>query len=172
MSVCPVPPVRTLIDKSLKRSSLKGTTWTRNSAQISTVLYLYLGHLGQKTKRVDGKVSSVVSKSHLMRGHQTVTESTQNIYFTLQRAQPTDMEKKDSTSTEYISPPFSPSVSCSESVSSDRSQMYRDLPTSLVNIFELPVTRTLSKALLIRNSQLFSVFKNLLFILAKVGPAL
>lgn len=49
---------------------------------------------------------------------------------------------------------------------------YTTVPTSLVSIFELPVTITLSKALLIRNSQLFTVFKNLLLILAKVGLAL
>lgn len=44
--------------------------------------------------------------------------------------------------------------------------------TSLVNIFELPVTTTISKALLRRNSQFFFMFKSLLFTLANVGPAL
>lgn len=93
------------------------------------------------------------------------------LIYTLCKAQSTDREKKKTThplkTFRLLSVPECHALNLLTLTGLKCSAM----PTSLVNILELPVTITLSKALSVSNTQLFSMLQNLLFISAKVGPA-
>lgn len=152
----PGPPARILIDKS-KRSSLQGRIWTQKLRLELQVLHLYPGTLLMENKR--SRWESLKCKTQITSQYEGIRlwqTAHRILIFTLCKAQPTDLEKKDSTPTESISAAFNLMCHALNRLALTGLKCSA-VPTSLVNTFELPVTITLSKALSIKLTALLRV---------------